>query len=97
LNFTNRESWLDVASRENAGSGKSVHDLPNFIQEIAFGEKVNESGELAASVESSLYGSLSQNNANEKDRGIKQAPFVVLIGSSVPTIGSESQTPFIAA
>jgi N-acetylmuramoyl-L-alanine amidase len=86
LNFTNRESWLEVAARENAGSGKSFHDLQNLIHEIAFNEKVNESRELAASVESSLYGSLSQNNAEEKDRGIKQAPFVVLIGSNVPSI-----------
>jgi len=86
LNFTNRESWLEVAARENAGSGKSVHDLQNLIHKIAFSEKVNESRELAASVESSLYSLLSQNNADERDRGIKQAPFVVLIGSSVPSI-----------
>ena len=86
LNLTNRESWLEVASRENAGSRKSVHDLQNLIREIAFSEKVNESRALAASVESSLYSSLSQNNVEEKDRGIKQAPFAVLIGSSVPSI-----------
>jgi len=86
LNFTNKESWLEVAARENAGSGKSVHDLQSLIQEIAFSEKVSESRELAASVESALYGSLSQNTAEEKDRGIKRAPFVVLIGSRVPSI-----------
>jgi N-acetylmuramoyl-L-alanine amidase len=86
LNFTNRESWLEVAARENASSGKSVHDLQNLIQKIAFSEKVNESRALAASVESSLYSSLSQNTTDEKDRGIKQAPFVVLIGSTVPSI-----------
>jgi N-acetylmuramoyl-L-alanine amidase len=86
LNFTNKKSWLEVAARENAGSRKSVHDLQNLIQEIAFNENVSESRELAASVESSLYGSLSQINAEEKDRGIKQAPFVVLIGSHVPSI-----------
>jgi N-acetylmuramoyl-L-alanine amidase len=86
LNFTNRESWLEVAARENAGSGKSVHDLQDLIHEIAFSENVNESRDLAASVEASLYGSLSQDNAEEKDRGIKQAPFVVLIGSRVPSI-----------
>lgn len=86
LNFTNRESWLEVAARENAGSGKSFHDLQSLIQGIAFSEKVNESRELAASVESSLYGSLAQSSAEEKDRGIKQAPFVVLIGSRVPSI-----------
>jgi N-acetylmuramoyl-L-alanine amidase len=86
LNFTNRESWLEVAARENAGSGKSFHDLQSLIQEIAFSEKVNESRQLAASVESSLHGSLAQNSAEEKDRGIKQAPFVVLIGSRVPSI-----------
>ena len=86
LNFTNRESWLEVAARENAGSGKTFHDLQSLIQGIAFSEKVNESRELAASVESSLYGSLAQSSAEEKDRGIKQAPFVVLIGSRVPSI-----------
>ena len=74
LNFTNRESWLEVAARENAGSGKSFHDLQSLIQGIAFSEKVNESRELAASVESSLYGSLAQSSAEEKAVGSNKRP-----------------------
>ena len=86
LNFTNTESSLDVAYRENARSTKSVHELQDLIQRIAFSEKVNESREFAASVQSSLYSSLSVDIGEEKSRGVKQAPFVVLVGSRVPSI-----------
>ena len=86
LNFTNNESSLDVAYRENARSTKSVHELQDLIQRIAFSEKVNESREFAASVQSSLYSSLSVDIGEEKSRGVKQAPFVVLVGSRVPSI-----------
>ena len=70
----------------NALSKKSVHELQDLIQRIAFSEKVNESREFAASVQSSLYSSLSVDNAEEKSRGVKRAPFVVLVGSRVPSI-----------
>ena len=86
LNFTNTESSLDVAYRENARSTKSVHELQDLIQRIALNEKANESREFAASVQSSLYNSLCGDNAGEKSRGVKQAPFVVLVGSRVPSI-----------
>src|SRR3989442_15638357 len=52
LNLNGKGSALDVASRENAGSQKAVRELQALIEEIALNEKVNESRELAAMVES---------------------------------------------
>ena len=37
----------------------------------------------------SLYGGLQQGNAGLKDRGVKKAPFVVLIGANMPSILAE--------
>jgi N-acetylmuramoyl-L-alanine amidase len=86
LNLSNTESSLDVAARENALSKKNIHELQDLIQRIALSEKVNESREFAAIVQSALHSSLSLDNGEEKSRGVKQAPFVVLVGSRVPSI-----------
>jgi N-acetylmuramoyl-L-alanine amidase len=52
-------------------------------------DKIEESREFAADVEQSLYGGLQRGNAGLKDRGVKKAPFVVLIGANMPSILAE--------
>lgn len=86
LNLNHTGFSLDVASRENARSRKSVHDLQDLVQQIALNEKESESREFAASVQASLTSALFLDNAEERDRGVKQAPFMVLVGSRVPSI-----------
>ncbi len=89
LNFTSSPDALDVAARENAVSDQSIHQLSDLVKKIALKEKIGESREFAADVEQSLYGGLQAGNAGLKNRGVKKAPFVVLIGANMPSILAE--------
>jgi N-acetylmuramoyl-L-alanine amidase len=89
LNFTSQPDALQVAARENAVSDQSVYQLSDLVKKIALKEKIDESREFAADVESSLYSGLQQGNAGLKNRGVKKAPFVVLIGANMPSILAE--------
>lgn len=89
LNFTTSKSAMDVAARENASSKRSIHELQDLIQKIALKDKVEESREFAARVQESLAKGLAGANAQSRDRGVRQAPFVVLIGASMPSALTE--------
>ena len=90
LNFTTSKSALDLAARENAGSQMSVYELQALLEKIALKDKVEESREFASRVQSALYTlSARPADARSKDRGVKKAPFVVLIGASMPSVLAE--------
>ena len=89
LNFTSSPEALEVAARENAVSEKSVHELQDLVKKIALKEKIDESREFAADVQDSLYGGLALRNAGIRNRGVKKAPFIVLIGANMPSILAE--------
>jgi N-acetylmuramoyl-L-alanine amidase len=89
LNFTSDPAALEVAARENAVSGESVHQLSDLVKKIALKNKISESREFAGDVEASLYGGLAKGNDGLKNRGVKKAPFVVLIGANMPSILAE--------
>jgi len=89
LNFTSSADALEVAARENSVSEKSIHELQDLVKKIALKEKIEESREFAVDVEKSLYGGLGARNSGMKDRGVKKAPFIVLIGANMPSILSE--------
>ena len=89
LNFTSSRDALEVAARENAVSDKSIHELQDLVKKIALKEKIQESREFAADVEQSLYSGLSAKSPGIHNRGVKKAPFIVLIGANMPSILSE--------
>jgi N-acetylmuramoyl-L-alanine amidase len=89
LNFTSDPDAMKVASRENAVSTQSVHELSDLVKKIALKDKIDESKELASDVDASLYAGLRKGNVGLKDRGVKKAPFVVLIGANMPSILAE--------
>lgn len=89
LNFTSQADALEVAARENAVSDQSVYQLSDLVKKIAMKEKIDESREFASDVESSLYAGLQRGNAGLKNRGVKKAPFVVLIGANMPSVLAE--------
>lgn len=89
LNFTNSRDALDVASRENASSQKSIFELQDIIQKITLHDKAEESREFASRMQASLYNFSSRYFPGTKNRGVKKAPFVVLIGAHMPSILAE--------
>ena len=89
LNFTSSPDALEVAARENAVSEKSIHELQDLVKKIALKEKIEESQEFASDVESSLHDGLAVKNPGLRDRGVKKAPFIVLIGANMPSILAE--------
>ena len=89
LNFTTQLDALEVAARENAVSDQSIHQLSDLVKKIALKDKIAESREFATDVQESLYSGLEKGNPGLKDRGVKKAPFVVLIGANMPSILAE--------
>ena len=89
LNFTSNPDALEVAARENAVSEKSIFELQDLVKKITLKEKIEESRELATDVQQSLYGGLATRHTTLRDRGVKKAPFVVLIGANMPSILAE--------
>jgi N-acetylmuramoyl-L-alanine amidase len=89
LNFTSRADALEVAARENAVSEQSIHELQDLVKKIALKEKIGESREFASDVQHSLYAGLSAKSPSLRNRGVKKAPFVVLIGANMPSILAE--------
>ena len=89
LNFTSSPDALQTAARENAVSNQSIHQLSDLVKKITLRDKIDESREFASNVEDSLYAGLQKGNVGLKNRGVKKAPFVVLIGANMPSILAE--------
>jgi N-acetylmuramoyl-L-alanine amidase len=90
LNFTTQRSALDLASRENSGSQMSVYELQELLQKIALKDKVEESREFASRVQTAMSNLAAKTgDSRAKDRGVKRAPFIVLIGASMPSVLAE--------
>jgi N-acetylmuramoyl-L-alanine amidase/type II secretory pathway predicted ATPase ExeA len=85
---TSRESRA-LASRENALAESSLHNLPDMIRKIAGNEKLTESRQFAVNVQEALAKQLQLVSRQEANRGVKQAPFVVLTGANMPAVLSE--------
>ncbi len=89
LNFTSSPEALEVAARENAVSEKSIFELQDLVKKIALKEKIEESREFAADVQQALHSSLAAKSPSIRNRGVKKAPFIVLIGANMPSILAE--------
>jgi N-acetylmuramoyl-L-alanine amidase len=89
LNFTSSPEALEVAARENAVSEKSIFELQDLVKKIAMKEKIEESREFAGDVQQSLHSGLASKSPAIRDRGVKKAPFIVLIGANMPSILAE--------
>ena len=89
LNFALNPQAEAVAARENAASGKTMSSLPGIIKAITLNSKLNESRDFAASIQRSLVRGMRGGNKSLKDLGVKQAPFMVLIGASMPSVLAE--------
>ncbi len=88
LNFTTSRTALDVAARENATAESSIFDLKDVLEKIALKDKIDESREFASRLQTSLF-TLTKATPATKNRGVKKAPFVVLIGAQMPSVLAE--------
>ncbi len=86
LNFATSSDAAAVAARENSSSALTMSRLDDLVKKIALGNKVNESRDLASYVQNSLVKRLRPVNKGLRDLGVKQAPFVVLVGAAMPSI-----------
>jgi N-acetylmuramoyl-L-alanine amidase len=89
LNMKGSPEAMEVAARENAVGQESIHDLEDMVKKIARTEKIDESKEFAADVQESLSKRIQRTAKLERDRGVRKAPFVVLIGADMPSILTE--------
>jgi N-acetylmuramoyl-L-alanine amidase len=90
-----------LAAAENRESGYSLADMRRLLDRIYEGVRQDKSRKLAETVQSALYQSLSKNQALAKnqslgktspevqDRGVKTAPFIVLLSTDMPAILAE--------
>jgi N-acetylmuramoyl-L-alanine amidase len=89
LNLKGSAEAMEVAARENATAQGGVHDLQDLVLKITRTEKIDESKELAEDIQDSLSSRIQKTNKPVKNRGVRKAPFVVLIGAAMPSILTE--------
>src|SRR6266704_147894 len=89
LNLKGSAEAMEVAARENATAQGGVHDLQDLVLKIARTEKIDESKELAEDIQDSLSRRIQKTNKPVKNRGVRKAPFVVLIGADMPSVLTE--------
>jgi N-acetylmuramoyl-L-alanine amidase len=89
LNLKGSPEAMDVAARENATANGGVHELQDLVKKIARTEKIDESREFARDIQDSLARRIQKNARTVKNRGVRKAPFVVLIGADMPSVLTE--------
>jgi len=94
LNFATDDDAITVAARENATTKKNISDLETILNDLMHNTKVDESIRLAGYIQNSIVKRLKSKYSKIKNKGIKQAPFYVLMGAQMPAILIE--TSFIS-
>ncbi len=89
FNLTSDKTGLDLATRENASSGSSISDLNDLLHKAVLENKLEESREFAQKIQTALWPASLKMDTRSRNRGVRQAPFVVLIGASMPSILAE--------
>jgi N-acetylmuramoyl-L-alanine amidase len=85
LNFATDRSAMAVAARENAAADKTISELQDILQTLAQNTKIAESGALAQAMHKAAVTALAK-NYSVRDLGVKEAPFLVLVGTESPAL-----------
>lgn len=94
LNLATDDEAIRVAAMENATSAKNISDLDSILEDLMKNAKVNESTRLGSYVQQAMSTRLKKKFKSIRNKGIKQAPFYVLLGADMPSILVE--TAFIS-
>lgn len=86
LNLTNDRHALQVAARENETSEQGTNELNDILRDLMRDTTLIESSDLAKTVQASLVSTLREDRGPVRDLGVKQAPFLVLMGSEMPSV-----------
>lgn len=86
LNIALDEDAMNLAARENATSKKNISDLQMILNDLMLNTKINESNRLAGFVQKGLVKELQRKYKKIRNRGVRQAPFYVLIGAEMPAV-----------
>jgi N-acetylmuramoyl-L-alanine amidase len=89
LNFASNPEAEAVAARENLTTGRTMNSLADIVRAIALNNKLDESRDFATMVQQSMVQRLRAPRNPIRDLGVKQAPFVVLIGAAMPSVLAE--------
>jgi N-acetylmuramoyl-L-alanine amidase len=89
LSFAGSADAEAVAARENSAHAGEMHKLPDIIRAITLNNKLDESRDLAGMVQEALVTRLRRSSKAVQNRGVKKAPFVVLIGAEMPSVLAE--------
>jgi N-acetylmuramoyl-L-alanine amidase len=85
LNFAPNPEAAAIAARENAGSSRTMGSLPDLIRTMTLNNKLDESRDFATMLQAALYERLRRVDTSARNLGVKQAPFMVLIGATMPS------------
>lgn len=77
---------VKLASTENRESGYSLSDYRQLLEKVYIHARRDKSRRLAKTIHTELYRTLGHINPALEDRGVKMAPFVILIGTQMPAI-----------
>jgi N-acetylmuramoyl-L-alanine amidase len=89
LNFAPNPEAEAIAARENAGSSRTMGSLPDLVKTITLNNKLDESRDFATMLQAALHERLRRVDTNARNLGVKQAPFMVLIGATMPSALAE--------
>jgi N-acetylmuramoyl-L-alanine amidase len=89
LDFASSPEAEAIAARENASSSKTMGNLPDLVKAIALNNKIDESRDFAAMLQGSMREGLLKLDRSARSLGVKQAPFMVLVGATMPSALTE--------
>jgi N-acetylmuramoyl-L-alanine amidase len=89
LSFAVDSHAEEVAARENAISPATLKDLSGLVRAIMQNSKIEESRDFATDVQTAMISTLRPSNRVIEDRGVRRAPFYVLLGANMPSILAE--------
>lgn len=89
LNLAKTEKVAQLAAKENGTTLEKVSTLQAILFDLMANYKLNDSAHLAEEIQKAIYKTAKARYPDTKNLGVKQGPFYVLVGASMPSILTE--------